>query len=205
MDKELILSSHYFPCIAYFIYLARYKKANIDVGENYEKQSFRNRCSIYSAQGSQDLVIPLVKSYNTPIKDVNIDMRNNWKIKHWRTLCAAYNSSPFFDYYSIELKNVFFIKEKSLSAFNIMLINHICKEVGIKIKLRISDNYLNPKTNQIDLRSSLHPKRCFKHLTSYPEYTQTFKSIAGFIPNLSILDLLFNEGPESLTYIETII
>lgn len=205
MDKELILSSHYFPCIAYFVYLAKYEEGIIDLGENYQKQSYRNRCRIYSAQGALDLVIPLITSSKTALNDVHIEMKSKWKTKHWRALCMAYNSSPFFDYYSIELKEVFFNEENNLSIFNRQIIKHLCIEIGIKPKINTSNIYINPLENHLDLRGSLHPKKNFKQISTYPRYTQTFESIQGFLPNLSIIDLLFNEGPESITYLQTII
>tara|TARA_Y100000385_G_scaffold291948_1_gene374456 strand:- start:1643 stop:2266 length:624 start_codon:yes stop_codon:yes gene_type:complete len=204
MDKELILSSHYFPCIAYFVYLVKQGTATIDMGEYYNKQSYRNRCTIYSAQGPLDLVIPVIKSSRMALKDVCIEMKNNWKSKHWRAICAAYNSSPFFEYYSIELKNVFFNEEKKLSLFNSQLLDHICGEMGIDTKVNTSNIYINSLENQVDLRSSLHPKKNFKYISTYPKYTQTFESIDGFLPNLSILDLLFNEGPESINFLQPI-
>ena len=205
MDKKLILSSHYFPCIAYFVYLAKYGGCTIDLGEHYQKQSYRNRCRIYSAQGALDLSIPLITSSKTALKNVHIEMKNKWKTKHWRALCAAYNSSPFFDYYSIELKEVFFIEEKNLSIFNSQILKHLCGEIGIKIKVNTSNIYINPLENHLDLRGSLHPKKNLKQISTYHRYPQTFESIQGFLPNLSILDLLFNEGPESITYLQTII
>ena len=114
MLNQVILSSHYFPCIAYFAHLVKYPDIIIDIGENFLKQSYRNRCIIYTSNGPLALSIPVIKKNNTPMKDVLIDVKEDWKTKHWRAISSAYNSSPFFEFYCDELKEVL---SKEYSSF----------------------------------------------------------------------------------------
>ena len=201
MLNQVILSSHYFPCIAYFAHLVKYPDIIIDTGENFLKQSYRNRCIIYTSNGPLALSIPVIKKNNTPMKDVLIDVKEDWKTKHWRAISSAYNSSPFFEFYCDELKEVFFKEYSSLTNFNNALLMQICNELGITNNIITSEIYITIKDSELDLRSTLNPKHTFKGSDTYPRYIQIFEAKYGFQSNLSILDLLFHEGPESLNYL----
>ena len=201
MFNQVILSSHYFPCIAYFAHLVKYQDITIDMGENFLKQSYRNRCIIYTSNGPLALSIPVVKKNNTPMKDVLIDVKEDWKTKHWRAIISAYNSSPFFEFYCDELKEVLFKEYSSLTSLNMALLEQICNELGVTNNIVTSERYITIKDSELDLRSALNPKQTFKESDTYPRYIQIFEAKYGFQSNLSILDLLFHEGPESLNYL----
>lgn len=201
MINKVILSSHYFPCIAYFAYLVKYQDIIIDTGENFLKQSYRNRCIINTSNGPLALTVPVIKKNNTPMKGVLIDVKENWKTKHWRSIISAYNSSPFFEFYCDELKEVLFKEYSSLTNLNRALIEQICKELGMTNNIITSEMYITIKDSELDLRSTLNPKQIFKESDTFPRYIQIFEDKFGFQSNLSILDLLFHEGPESLNYL----
>lgn len=205
MFNQVILSSHYFPCIAYFAHLLKYPDIIIDTGENFLKQSYRNRCIIYSSNGPLALSIPVVKKNRTPMKDVLIDVKENWKTNHWRAINSAYSSSPFFEFYCDDLKEVIFKQYSSLVNLNSALLEQICKELGITNNITISENYITIKDSELDLRSTLNAKQTFQGSEIYPRYIQIFEAKYGFQSNLSILDLLFHEGPESLNYLTKLI
>ena len=205
MYNRIILSSHYFPCIAYFAHLVRYPNIIIDTGEHFLKQSYRNRCIIYTSNGPLALSIPVVKKNKMPMKDVLIDVKEDWKKNHWRAISSAYNSSPFFEFYCDDLKEVFFKEYSSLTNLNKALIEHICNELGIIKNVITSETYITIKDSELDLRSTLNPKKTFEGSDTYPRYIQIFEAKYGFQSNLSILDLLFHEGPESLNYLTKLI
>jgi len=202
MEKRILLSSHYFPCITYFACLVNSNRSIIDFGEYFVKQSYRNRCLIYSANGVLPLSIPVEKKGKTYMTDVGIDTNSDWKTLHWRAISSAYNSSPFFEFYSDDLKNIFFTKHNSLIEFNNSLLFHICKEIGMSKKLETNSTYLEAMYTDTDLRTTLNPKSKCDIVIELPRYIQIFESKHGYIENLSILDLLFHEGPETYNYLK---
>lgn len=205
MLNQVILSSHYFPCIAYFAHLVKYPDIIIDTGENFIKQSYRNRCIIYTSNGPLALSIPVIKKNKTLMKDVLIDEKEDWKTNHWRAICSAYNSSPFFEFYYDDLKEVLFKEYSSLVNLNRALLEQFCNELGITNNIITSETYITIKDSELDLRSNLNPKQTFQGSDTYPRYIQIFEAKYGFQTNLSILDLLFHEGPESHNYLTKLI
>lgn len=201
MSNRILLSSHYFPCIAYFATLVKSPNVNIDIGEFFVKQTYRNRCKIYTSNGPLGLSIPVIKKNKTPMNEVLIDTKEDWKTNHWRAISSAYNSSPFFEFYCDQLKKVLYEKHLGLTDLNRALLIHICDELGIPISFKTSDVYLTSTDSDLDLRSEIHPKKKIKGSDTYPRYIQIFETKHGFQRNLSILDLLFHEGPESLNYL----
>lgn len=204
MPSKIILSSHYFPCIAYFVYLEKYKDVTIDLGEHFQKQTYRNRCHIYTSNSLLALSIPVIKRNKTLMKDVLLDSNDNWKNSHWKAISSAYNSSPFFEFYCDDLKAVFFKDYNNLTSLNFALLKHICNEIGLNLSAKVSNTYADSDESTIDTRDILNAKKTFKPSELYPRYIQTFESKHGFISNLSILDLLFHEGPETLNYIKSL-
>ena len=205
MFNKIIISSHYFPCIAYFAHLVKYPDIIIDTGEHFLKQSYRNRCIINTSNGPLALSVPVIKKNKTPMKDVLIDLKDDWKTNHWRAISTAYNSSPFYEFYCDDLKKVFFKDYLSLANLNMALLKHICMELSLKSNINTSKIYITIKDSELDLRSTLNPKQTFKGYDTYPRYIQIFEAKYGFQSNLSILDLLFHEGPESLNYLTKLI
>ncbi len=166
----------------------------------YQKQTSRNRCIIMSTNGPQKLIIPIKhnKKENEILNDqnVNIDNTQNWKVKHWKSIQNAYRSSPFFEFYEEGFYEVFFNNEKLLYSLNINIISHINRILGLKKKIKISNRKIAHEKYDKKL---MNIKKYFYY--DVPQYNQVFMSKFKFIPNLSILDLIFNMGPKSINYL----
>lgn len=204
MKEQAIFSSHYFPCIAYFKALTNHPTIHIDLGEYFIKQSYRNRTVIYTSNGSLALSIPVIKKNKTAVKDVLLDEQNDWRTTHWKAIKSAYNSSPFFEFYETELKQVFFKEHLKLSELNNSLLVHICNEIGLCLDLTYSNKYIESTEGNKDYRTIIDPKKTIDEVVNYPRYIQIFEEKHGYQKNLSILDLLFHEGPETLNYIKAL-
>ena len=202
MEKQAVLSSHYFPCIAYFDLLVKHNSVLIDLGEHFMKQSYRNRCVIYTSNGPLALSIPVIKKNKTKVVDVLLDTGSDWKKSHWRAISSAYNSSPFFEYYEPDLKTVFFKEYLTLAELNLALLKHICKEIGLDRNLSVSEDFVEKNDCLVDYKNLIDAKKPYPMAVNYSRYIQIFEEKQGFISNLSILDLLFHEGPETLNYIK---
>ncbi len=200
MTKKVILSTAYLAPVQYFTKLFKYDEIFIEKHENFIKQSYRNRCKIYGANGELSLSIPVKKiSVKTKIKDLLIDYDTNWQKLHWKSIESAYRSSPFFEFYEDDLKPFYEKKYKFLLDLNLEIQNVILEYLDLEINLKFTDKYCHILTEEIDdFREQIHPKKEAKDLDFISvEYTQVFQEKHGFIPNLSIIDLLFNEGPNA--------
>ncbi|MDR0726291.1 MAG: WbqC family protein [Prevotellaceae bacterium] len=201
---QIILSTAYLPNVQYFSKLLC-EDIIIEQHENYPKQTFRNRCEILSANGIISLTIPIKHSANKiKIRDVEIDYTDNWQRLHWRTINTAYRSSPFFVYYADDFLPFYEKKEKFLFDFNCKMLDKLIELIGIKTQITLSSNYLhNEGTGTIDCRNTITPKNKPEDPEFFPSpYYQVFSGKFGFQPNLSILDLLCNEGNNSYSIIE---
>ena len=202
MNKETkILSTAYLAPIQYFSIIANSKSLLIETKENYVKQSFRNRCEIYAANGKLTLSITVKKNNNskTSIKDVKIDYSTPWQRLHWISIESAYRSSPFFEFYADEFKMFFRKKTKYLFDFNDELFKTVLSILEIETEINYSSNFVQLESdNQNDYRFIIHPKKDFSFVHETAAYTQVFNIKHGFIPNLSIIDLIFNEGPNAI-------
>ncbi len=199
-NNNVILSSAYFPPIQYFSNILKVENIIIEQHENYSKQSYRNRCEILSPNGKQTLSIPVIKNSGSKlcIKDVKIDYKNDWQNIHLKSLQTAYLSSPFFEHY-IDALMPFFEKEYDfLFDLNLEIIKTLLSELQIDKTINFSKEYKS-EYNFPDFRNSIHPKKKFQTEDfTTQNYTQVFFDKFDFEPNLSILDLLFNEGPNSV-------
>ena len=169
----------------------------IEAHENFQKQSYRNRCEILSANGTLSLAVPLIKRKDkkTPIKDVIIDYQTNWQKQHFKSIESAYNSSPFYEYIIDDFRFVFDGKEKFLFDLNNKIFEKIEEYLLLKKKINFSSDYIVKLDN--DYRNCIHPKAKMQKKDDTflsINYYQTFNNKFNFIPNLSVLDLLFNEG-----------
>lgn len=205
----VLLSAAYLPPVDYFRIIAGNPVVYIEQFENYTKQSYRNRCYIYGANGKQMLNIP-VKKESSPkvlIKDIRIDYSTSWINNHRKSIEAAYRHAPFFEYYADEFMQFFSRKTDFLIDFNINIIEKTIKITGIKTEIRLTDQYYKPgETTHSDYRYKIHPKvNCNEsvNITECEKYIQVFSDRHGFIHNLSIIDLIFNSGPECMQYLKT--
>ncbi len=201
-EPNILLSTAYLPPIEYMGALLKTENITIEKEETYAKQTYRNRCRILSANGILDLSIPVnkVNGNNTKTKDITILNSDRWFVNHWRAINSAYSGSPFFLYYKDDLKEFYTGKYENLLEFNTELTNKLLNLIGIVCKLKYSDLFTLPNEMSYDARYSITPKTEVDSLY-YNEYTQVFSNKFSFIPNLSIIDLLFNLGPEAKEYL----
>lgn len=205
-QKKILLSTAYLPPVEYFACLAMEGvEVFIEKFETYPKQTYRNRCEIYAEKGKMSLSIPVkrINGNHTMTKDVVISHVEKWSLIHWRTLEAAYTSSPYFLFYRDDIEPFFNKQYDNLFDFNLALINIICDAIGISPKIESTTDYQKTPDGFTDLRNVISPKinssKC-----EFPEYIQVFGDRHGFLPNLSIVDALFNLGPETLNYLNSI-
>ena len=201
-SDTVVLSIAYMPPINYFVEMLRHGKCILEKNENYCKQTYRNRCEIYGANGKQILCIPVKKTHDkkTKISDVCIDNKVQWQKNHWRSIVSAYNSSPFFLYYS-DIFEFFYNKQfENLFVYNLSILKAILEILELKIEITESEYFIKEYSeNYVDLRYKFHPKIKAENLKK--EYNQVFIEKYGFINNLSIIDLIFNVGPDSSQFL----
>jgi len=209
----MLLSIAYFPPISYFALIAKYRDVCIEACENYQKQSWRNRCRYYAADGPQYLNFPIVHegTHELPISRIKVDYSTPWVLKTKRAIASAYDSSACFEYYKDELFSILDSHPETLFDLDMQIIKFFLRKTGIEANIRLTEEYVAPEPAEgvegrygRDYREILHPKRpdtVLKDLGLEKPYFQVFARKYGFIPNLSIMDLLFNEGPDSIMYL----
>ncbi len=189
----------YLPPVGYFSVMERCSKVLIEQWDSYHKQTYRNRCRILGANGVLDLIIPVVKDSGrkTLVKDVRIDYSTRWQANHRRSLFSAYNSSPFFEFYADDFVVFYEKKWDFLIDFNLNILDLLLELMDMKKTYTLTDTFNKSIDSIIDLRFSLTPKEFDMQgvvPSEFKKYHQTFNEKFGFIENLSIVDLLFNEG-----------
>lgn len=206
MTKEsVLLSTAYFPPISWMGMFLSFENRTIEYFENYKKQSYRNRCIIFSANGALPLIIPVIKSTgnHTAMSDIKVDYKQNWVINHWRSIEAAYRKTPYFLHYSHHFKEILNKEHPSLIDLNHELLEKILILLRIENKnFEYTHSYVRNPEN--DLRDAIHPKKSNHGIEISHEYYQPFSHKYGFLKDLSILDLLFNLGPDSADYLSSI-
>jgi hypothetical protein len=201
-SKSILLSTAYLGSIEYFAHLLKAENVIIDPHEHYIKQTFRNRCVITTANGQFPLIIPVIRpnGNHTKVKDVLISYAEKWQQLQWRTINSAYSHSPFFLYYKDAFETFYQKPVKFLFDFNQQLLELVLSSLKLNSQFDISDAYVEEVgKNIVDLRNAFSPKR--KLDIQFPSYIQVFEEKHGFIPNLSVIDLLFNEGPAASDYL----
>jgi hypothetical protein len=201
---EAVLFSSYFPNIRYFSKFLIYDSIVIDILENYTKQTYRNRCNIMSANGISQLSVPVKKNFHCHVKDIEIDYSENWQTNHYRAILSAYKNSAFYEYYIDDIMPFFERKEKFLLDLNSKILEKTFEIIRLNPNFRYSEEFVTDNSIH-DFRETIHPKP--QKNTEDPdfrpaEYIQVFSERHGFCPDLSILDLIFNEGPMSLNYLK---
>lgn len=197
--SPVYISTAYLGPVQQYCKMLEYPEVRIETAENYIKQTYRNRCIIAAANGPLSLSIPIVKpdTLKCQTRDIRISDHGNWRHLHWNALVSAYNMSPFFEYYADDFAPFYEKKYEFLLDFNEELCQLICELIDIQPNIGYTDLYNPDVTN--DFREIIRPKHEGIDPTFTPEpYHQVFCDKFGFLPNLSIVDLLFNMGPESL-------
>lgn len=196
----LRLPTAYFPSIFQFSLQVQHPFL-IDATEHFEKQTYRNRAEILTANGPLKLSIPLKKWRNhTPVQEIEISYDENWAAHHWKSILSAYSASPYLEFYQDDLKPLLFTQTPSLLEYNTMLQKELYALLSIKGSFNFAEEYVE---QEVDWRKLISPKnKELKQVLSFKKYNQVFEDKFGFIANLSILDLLFNLGPQSLSYLQ---
>ncbi|MBW8049318.1 MAG: WbqC family protein [Cytophagales bacterium] len=241
--QKLLIELHYLPCIEYFCHLIKFKQIEIEANEFFEKQSYRSRCYILSANKVQMLSIPVKKQgawgrsktqtqlgeqgkQNTKIlyKDVQIDYNQNWVNNHWNSIRSAYGKAPYFEFYAEFFREILFKKIKYLFDLNTEMLDLCLKLLQVKCGIEFTERFIcrdvaptnrdfresstcnvstneTPADNTYDMRNVINQKKESKHLFKPCHYQQLFGN--KFAANLSIIDLLFCEGGDALSVLQS--
>ena len=203
--KEILVSLPYFGPISQFQELVNAKKVWIEKEDNFQKQTYRNRMYIYGANGQLSLNIPIKHLPKTKVKvhqkysEVKIDNEDRWQSVHWKSLKTAYQTSPFFEFYEDELAHLFRKKYLTLYEFNKDCFETVLECLQLDLDFEYTSEYKKQPENIVDLRNLSNAKSSL----TIPQYMQVFQERHGFLSNLCILDLLFNEGPNTVEYLRT--
>ncbi|WP_147679117.1 WbqC family protein [Algibacter pacificus] len=200
---NILIHPTYFPSIAHFVAIANADNLVFEMDDNFLKQTYRNRAYIYGANGKLTLNIPVIHSQKNRQKyrDVKIFNTENWQSLHWKSLLSAYRTSPFFEYYEDELQPLFEMKADFILDFNLKCFEIVSECLQLDINTSKTETYQKAPEGTEDFRFLVNAKKELPQ--NFEEYTQVFGNKHGYIPNLSILDLLFNEGPNALNYLES--
>ena len=196
----VLLSTTYFGPVQWYQKLYRSDEAEIEQWESFQKQTYRNRCLIAASNGIQALTVPVEHTVSPLIKDLKVSDHGNWRHLHWNALVTAYSESPFFEYYQDDIRPFYEQRWDYLLDYNEAIRTKICELIDIQPKVTLTGEYSRSSDN--DYREAIRPK----HSAPDPDFTprpyyQVYQQKHGFLPNLSILDLLFNMGPESIFYL----
>ena len=212
----MLLSTAYFPPVGWFALTARDftlspdrvlpSVVQLEACENYQKQSYRNRCYILSSDGPQMLQVPVVHGGSWAIREVRVDYSTPWVLRTQRALDTAYETAAYYDYYRDELFALLDSRPQTLWELNLSLIRWCLDRFGIACELSPTTAFAAPGNVEDDFRFAIHPKRedtVLSDLGLNRPYYQVFRDkLGGFTPKLSSLDLLFNEGPDSILWLK---
>ncbi|MBC8307788.1 MAG: WbqC family protein [Pelagibacterales bacterium] len=200
---DLIIHPNYLPSTSHFLLMVNSKKLVFEINDHYLKQTFRNRTYIYGANGKLLLSIPVIHSQKNRklLKDVKISYDQDWLSQHWKSLEISYRSSPFFEFFEDKLICLYNKKEKYLVDFNLKSINILFEMLQIDLEYDFTNSYEENNSSISDYR--INPENFNSNEIKIDRYTQVFQSKHGFISNLSVLDLIFNEGPNAINFLKT--
>lgn len=206
---KALLSTTYFGPVQWYQKLNRADVSFIEWHDSYRKQTFRNRCVIATTNGVQTLTIPVERPgeglHSTSMKDIRISDHGNWRHLHWHALMSAYSESPFFEYYADDIRPFYERKWEFLYDFNMEACETACRLLDIRPNIQSTSEYVKEEHlpgDIIDFRESIDPKHPAEDTDFTPRrYYQVYECKIGFMPNLSIIDLLFNMGPEGIFWL----
>src|SRR5690554_431768 len=195
----MIYSSNYFGTIPYFQSIAQRNEIVIDLFEHYKKQTWRNRTQILESNGPMYLSVPVMRpnGSKSPVKDILITHDINWQKDHWKAIESSYKHAPYFFYYGPQIKALIYQEENELYKFNLIILKQFLKWLDLDIKISFTSDYVVPENSE-DHRIALD-KKSFE-IVQKP-YIQVFSDKYPFYPNLSILDLIMNQGPLARNYL----
>jgi hypothetical protein len=201
MAGKILVSTAYLPPVEYFLQISKADEVFVEREENYLKQSYRNRCYILSAHGPQLLSVPvyLGSQHKTPIKEIRIDYSKRWQQVHLRAITASYNSSPYFQFYFENFEKIISKKIDFLIDLNMELTESVLKMLKLQIKLTYTTNFEPVSEEENDFRYKISPKE--ESQFRVKKYIQVFGTGKRFVQGLSIIDLIFNIGPEAVDYL----
>ena len=203
MEQHILIYPSYFPSIATMVAMAKADKITLEIQDNYQKQTYRNRAYIAHSNGKLLLNIPIRHSKSTrhqKTKDVTPENNFSWLAEHWKSIQVAYRTSPYFEFYEDDLAPLFKEPVLKLQGFNIQILETIAELIGLETQI-LTSNVFDKHTELQDMR---HLANCKKEPSyNFDTYHQVFEGNHGRIENLSILDLLFNEGPNTLNYLQS--
>lgn len=200
---DIVLHPTYFPGISHFVGMAGARSITFEVNDNFQKQTYRNRTYIYGANGKLLLNIPVIHTQHDRklYRDVKIANDTKWQDIHWKSILSAYRTSPFFEFYEDDLRPLFQMNVDYLMDFNFKCLEIVCECLQLNQKFGKTKEFQRSISDKIDLRILVNAKK--EQAYQFEPYTQVFSGKHGFIGNLSILDLLFNEGPNALNYLQS--
>ena len=199
---QVLLSITYFGPVQWYQKLHRADVVQIEKWESFIKQTYRNRCLIATTNGIQTLTVPIVRNESPLIKDIRISDHGNWRHLHWNALQSAYGESPFFEYYQDDIRPFFEKRWDYLLDYNEAICQKMCELIDIQPSIQYSSDFVAEPNNVSDYRIAINPKHPVPDADFTPKpYYQVYSSKHGFLSNLSVLDLLFNMGPEGIFYL----
>jgi hypothetical protein len=204
IDMRALLSTTFFGPVQWYQKLYRYDEVYIENNDSYQKQTYRNRCLIATTNGVQALTVPVTIEHAGGTETIRISDHGNWRHQHWQALCSAYGDSPFFQYYEDDLRPFFTGKWEFLRDFNEAIRQQMCIMLDIQPKVMLTPHYQkgDDMTDCDDYREVIRPKHPLPDPDFSPQrYYQVYERKHGFLPNMSILDLLCNMGPEGIFYL----
>ena len=199
---KVLLPLFYLPPISWFsVFLQQDAEVTLEQFENFPKQTYRNRTVIYGANGRLALIIPILHNGKKTISDIEVSQRENWQKLHWKSIKNAYQSSPYFEFYEDQLQQIFNFETQSLFQFNLNALQIILKILKTEKAYSLNEEFTKTPA-EVDFRNQFSAKK--ESEFEMEEYYQTFSDKLGFEKDLSILDLICNKGPESLTYLRNV-